>query len=243
MVFFLFFAYTGFSQRSPGAFDGRVVNAVEFNHNTSGITLSNDDRFGFSVANMGDLDGNGVNDLAVGAVSDDAGGANRGAVHLLYLNANGTLANSVEFNSNTSGITLSDGDWFGTGVANVGDLDGNGVNDLAVGAYADDDAGGTNRGAVHLLYLNANGTLVYSRELNSNTNGITLSDGDGFGTSVTNMGDLDGNGLNDLAVGAVNDDAGGTNRGTVHLLYLNARSGFMRHGKFFSHGREQKMEF
>jgi hypothetical protein len=222
--------------------NGTLANSVALNSNTSGIILSNSDRFGTSLANMGDLDGNGVNDLAVGANFDDAGGANRGAVHLLYLNADGTLVNTVELNSNTNRITLSNGDQFGFSAENMGDLDGNGVNDLAVGVVQD-DAGGTNRGAVHLLLLNANGTLVYSRELNSNTSGIALSNDDRFGRSITNMGDLDGNGVNDLAVGASRDDAGGTDRGAVHLLYLNVRFGFMRHGKFFSHGREQKMEF
>ena len=43
---------------------------------------------------------------------------------------------------------------FGTSIDQVGDLDGNGINDLAVGAYLDDD-GGLNRGAVHIIYMHS----------------------------------------------------------------------------------------
>jgi hypothetical protein len=121
-------------------------------------------------------------------------------------------------------------------------LDGNGVNDLAVGAPRD-DTGGWDKGVVHLLYLNADGTLVYSRKLDEYTAGVDLNIYGWFGNSITNMGDLDGNGVNDLVVGNYFEDVGGVDRGVVHLLYLNARSGFMRHGKFFRDGRKQKMQF
>ena len=48
-------------------------------------TLDDDDRFGISVAALGDLDGDGVGDLAVGALLDDDGGRQRGAVWVLFL--------------------------------------------------------------------------------------------------------------------------------------------------------------
>ena len=68
----------------PDAFaaDGDVTSAVEINSSTAnGPSLANSDNFGGSVANIGDLDGDGVNDLAVGAVAD----ANSGTVHILYM--------------------------------------------------------------------------------------------------------------------------------------------------------------
>ena len=72
----------------PDAFaaDGDVTSAVEINSSTAnGPSLANSDNFGGSVANIGDLDGDGVNDLAVGADGDDAGGSNRGTVNILYM--------------------------------------------------------------------------------------------------------------------------------------------------------------
>ena len=72
----------------PDAFaaDGDVTSKVEINASTAnGPSLANFDYFGTSVANIGDLNGDGVNDLAVDAFVDSEGGTTRGAVHLLYL--------------------------------------------------------------------------------------------------------------------------------------------------------------
>ena len=134
--------------------NGDVDSTVEINDSTvNGPTLTNSDNFGRSVANIGDLDGDGVNDLAVGANGDDDGGIQRGAVHIIFMNTDGSVDSTVEINSSTvNGPTLTDSDYFGTSVANIGDLDGDGVNDLAVGA--DGDAGaGSLRGAVHIMII------------------------------------------------------------------------------------------
>ena len=170
---------------------------------------------------LGDLDGDGVGDLAVGADRDDEGGSERGAVHVLFLHADGSVKSTVEINSSTpNGLTLSNRDYFGGSVASLGDLDGDGVADLAVGAYGDDE-GGTYRGAVHVLFLDADGSVKSTVEINSSTpNAPTLSDPDRFGSSVTSVGDLDGDGVADLAVGAYRDDEGGSLRGAVHVLFL-----------------------
>ena len=68
----------------------------------------------------------------------------------------GSVDSTVEINdSTTNGPELTNADWFGYSIANIGDLDGNGINDLAVGAYGDDGGAGVgnNSGAVHLLFL------------------------------------------------------------------------------------------
>ena len=114
------------------------------------------DRFGYSIANIGDLDGDGVNDLIVGADKDNAGGANRGTIHIIHMNTDGSVKSTVEINNETTnGPSMRDQDFFGFAVANIGDLDGNGINDLAVGAYGDDGGAGVgnNSGAVHLIFL------------------------------------------------------------------------------------------
>jgi Ca2+-binding RTX toxin-like protein len=187
-----------------------------------GPTLSNSDFFGFSVASVGDLDGDGVADLAVGASHDYTGGTLRGAVHVLFMNTDGTVKSSTKIASDTGGgPTLTNGDRFGSSVAGVGDLDGDGVADLAVGAQYDKTVG-SNRGAVHVLLLNADGTVKSSTKIASDTGGgPTLANGDFFGFSMAGIGDLDGDGVADLAVGASRDDTGGSIRGAAYVLFLN----------------------
>ena len=186
-----------------------------------GPSLANTDFFGKSVASLGDLDGDGVTDLAVGAFRDGTGGASRGAVHVLLLNSNGTVKSSTKIaNGTNGGPTLADYDFFGSSVASLGDLDGDGVTDLAVGAYQD-GTGGASRGAVHVLLLNSNGTVKSSTKIANGTNGgPTLADYDRFGASVVSLGDLDGDGVTDLAVGGFQVDTGGTSRGAVYVLLL-----------------------
>ncbi len=103
-----------------------------------GPTLANSDYFGRSVAAIGDIDGDGVTDLAVGANGDDTGGNGRGAVHVLLMNANGTVKSLQKIRQGSDGgahvLALENGDYFGSSVASLGDLDGDGVTDLAVGA-------------------------------------------------------------------------------------------------------------
>lgn len=188
-----------------------------------GPPIANLDRFGSSTTALGDLDGDGVTELAVGASGDDTNGAYRGAVHILFLNKNGTVKATQKIASGVGGgPTLANGDEFGIGVASLGDLDGDGLAELAVGAFRD-DTGGNGRGAVHVLYLNANGSVKSSTKIASGVaNGPVLADSDYFGRSVAAIGDLDGDGVTDLAVGAYRDSTGGTSRGAVHVLLLNA---------------------
>ena len=182
----------------------------------SAPSLARSDNFGSSAVMVGDLDRDGIADLAVGASGDDAGGLNAGAVHLLYLNSDGTVKRTVEINASTAnGPQLASGDQFGRSLAAVGDLDRDGIADLAVGASGDD--------AVHLMFLNPDGTVKRTAEINSSTaNGPQLASGDQFGRSLAAVGDLDRDGIADLAVGASGDDAGGANAGAVHLLFLNS---------------------
>ncbi|MCP4959503.1 MAG: hypothetical protein GY925_09575, partial [Actinomycetia bacterium] len=210
-----------------GAVDGTVATEQKISDTVGGLTaiLDDSDLFGTSTASIGDLDGDGIVDAAVGAFQDDDGGSGRGAVHVLFLNADGTVKAEQKISSTTGGLTgpLGDADRFGRSVAGLGDLDGDGIVDIAVGALRDDD-GGTDRGAVYVLFLNADGTVKAEQKISSTTGSLIgpLDDTDRFGISVANIGDLDGDGIVDITVGAHLDDDGGTDRGAVYVLFLNA---------------------
>ncbi len=216
--------------------DGTVKSHQKISDTEGGFSgvLDNFDQFGTSVVSLGDLDGDDVGDLAVGAFGDGDGGTGRGAVWILFLNPDGTVKSHQKI-SNTEGDftgTLDDGDWFGGSVAALGDLDGDGVGDLAVGAIADDD-GGSAHGAVWVLFLDADGTVKSHQKISSTEGGFTgiLDNVDRFGGSVASLGDLDGDGVIDLAVGAIGDGDGGTSRGAVWVLFLNTDGTVESHQK------------
>ncbi len=103
-------------------------------------------------------------------------------------------------------------------MAALGDVDADGVADLAVGASGD-DTGGDGRGAMYVLRLHADGSVKSSTKLASNTGGgPTLADGGFFGDSMTALGDVDGDGIGDLAVGAASDGTGVIRRGAVYVM-------------------------
>ena len=175
-----------------------------------GISNTSNDQFGWSVA----LDGD---NLAVGARVDDTGGTNRGAVYLFNGLNSSNFANAVvrdKLASLASGLELADGDQYGSALSVDGDH-------LAVGAPFD-DFGATNRGAVYLfdgLSSDNFSSLVLQKKLMDGFNGLDLSGSQNFGTSVS----LD---ADHLAVGAIGDDTGGTNRGAVFLFDGLSSDGF-----------------
>ncbi len=206
-------------------------------------TLDAGDEFGGALASLGDLDGPGpsVAALAVGAIGDDDGGVERGAVYILFLNSGGTVLSHQKI-SNTQGgftATLDDLDEFGGALAGLGDLDGPGGSAaaLAVGAVYDDD-GGSDRGAVYILFLNGAGSVLSHRKISSTEGNFlaTLGNFDNFGEDVAPLGDLDGPGasVGALAVGAVGDGDGGSDRGAVYVLFLWTNGSVLYHQKISS---------
>ena len=203
--------------------DGSAKSSQKIAHETAGgPTLANGDFFGSSAAPLGDLDGDGVVDLAVGAAGDGTGGAYRGAAHVLFMNTDGTVKGTQKIAHSTGGgPELSNYGFFGSSLSSLGDLDGDGLPELAVGAYGD-RTGGAYRGAVHVLFLAADGTASSSQHIAHNTGGgPELANGDTFGSAVAGMGDLDGDGVPDMAVGAYGDSTGGYYRGALHVLMMN----------------------
>ncbi len=196
-------------------------------------TLNDQDAFGVASAGLGDLDGDGVPDLAVGAGGDDDGGTDRGAIYVLFMNADGTVKSHQKISATEGGFTgvLSD-DAFGRSVTALGDLDGNGINDLAVGAPLDDD-GGTNRGAVWILFLKSDGTVLAQQKISATQGDFTgaLTDQNSFGTAVASLDDLDNDGVAELAVGANGDNDGGYYHGAVWILFLNMDGTVKSHQK------------
>jgi hypothetical protein len=216
--------------------DGTVKDHQQISAGEGGFTgvLDAGDFFGAALAGPGDLDEDGTPDLIVGANGDDDGGNAQGAVWVMFLNADGTVGSHQKISATTgdfSGI-LQEGDTFGFSVAALGDVDGDEITDIAIGAPGTDDF----RGAVWVLFLDTDGTVKAEQKITENQAGFTetLDDDGQFGRAVTGPGDLDNHGVRDLAVGHPLADGDGTDRGVVWLLVLGTDGSVKTHHRISS---------
>ena len=174
--------------------------------------LAQDDGLGVSVSAAGDVNGDGFDDLLIGARGVDvgAGGAESGASYVLFGAASGFGANfDVGTLDGTNGFRIdgvASADASGLSVSGAGDLDGDGFADLIIGApYADPTGNVAGSSYVVLGAASGFGAILNLADL-AGSNGFRL---DGIaanqfaGAVVSNGGDLNGDGLDDLLVSAL----------------------------------------
>ena len=154
-------------------------------------------RFGWSVSGAGDINGDGFDDLIVGAIYADNNGLNGGSAYV-YSGANGALF--YRWDGSAS-------DALGATVSGAGDVNGDGFDDLIVGARNTDNI--IRNGGTAYVYSGANGTLLYQWD-GQKENGS-------FGGSVSGAGDVNNDGLDDLIVGEWNGDFNGIEGGTAYV--------------------------
>lgn len=209
----------------PGWASSVPTNVISYQKISDGTgggpNLDPIDNFGSGLDGIGDLDGDGVEDMAVGAPYEDITQANSGAAYVLFMNTNGTVKASHRIgNTSGDGISLHADEYFGISVCRLGDLDGDGVTDLAVGSRHTQSSLNS-CGGVYVLFMNTNGTVKAKQLISHNLGGgPPLEALDYFGDGVDGLGDFYGDGVEDLAVGAWGDDDG-DGGGAVYMLFLN----------------------
>jgi len=173
----------------------------------------------------GDFNGDGFADLAVGVPFEDFGALNDGGVNVIYGSAAGLAAGGNQFWSQDSfGIAggAENGDRFGSALA-VGDFNGDGFADLAIGVPFE-DFGATNDGGVNVIYgsaagLAAGGNQFWSQDSFGIAGGAENEDRFGSALAAADFGDT---GEADLAIGVPLEDFGATNDGGVNVIYGSA---------------------
>ena len=188
-----------------------------------------DDQFGSTLA-AGDFNGDGFDDLAVGAPWEDLGAVvNAGVVDVFYGGVSdggerGLLPSTLQrWSQDSDGLdgAAQFGDRFGSRLA-VGDFDSDGRDDLVVAAIDDDVEGALDAGVVHVIFGTPGDGLdgSDSRRLRQGFNGLpeTAEAGDLFGSGLA-AGDFDGDGNDDLAIGALGENLpAGDNVGHVIVI-------------------------
>jgi len=208
---------------------GLVLGESKISASSGGLiaTFAAGDEFGGGLGALDDLDGDGVPDLAVGMprydLAGSGGGPDTGQVFILYMNADGSVKSSKRITRNQGGFSGAiASSLFGMGIARGDDYDGDGTRDLLVGAPSWAESGGILTGAVFALFLRTDGTVSGFLQISNVPVGFLgpLYSGDYFGGSVARVADFDGNGTDDVLVGALGTDVGGLDSGSAWVLSL-----------------------
>lgn len=142
-------------------------------------------------------------------------------VFILRRARNGTLGQVDELHElSQSFVGDTTGDYFGNGISAYSDWNGDGLEDVLVSS---ENGHSSESGEVYLVALNVDGAPIAFKAVRGDRDGRALAgvtdDGD-FGTSVERAGDLDGNGVEDIIVGADDDRAPGGNTGSMYAIFM-----------------------
>ena len=189
------------------------------------------------VAIIGDINGDGYADMAVGKPSDND---STGATYVIFGGTTGVTgwAGGSAFNvsalDGTNGFVLvavDATDKLGNAVSGAGDVNGDGYDDFIVSATLGDPDGNTNAGEVYVIYGGANGVRSWGAGGQASLDLGSLDDSEGFmlagidpsdncGYFVSSAGDVNGDGFDDLLVAATNADPDGlSNAGESYIIY------------------------
>ncbi|CAC9487664.1 hypothetical protein formerly called flagellar hook-length control protein FliK, partial [uncultured Gammaproteobacteria bacterium] len=192
---------------------------------------SSGDFSGISVSNAGDVNGDGLDDLIVGALyADPSSKLNAGKSYVVFGKQDNTdVINLSAIAAGTGGFVIngeSMGDHSGWSVSSAGDVNGDGLDDLIVGAYQADPSNKSNAGKSYVVFGKQNNTDAINLSAiaaGTSTGGFVINGelaSDYSGRSVSSAGDVNGDGLDDLIVGAYQADSSNkSNAGKSYVVF------------------------
>jgi FG-GAP repeat len=191
-----------------------------------------DDKSGFFVSSAGDINGDGIDDVIVGAFRADPGGRiDAGAAYVVFGRASSLGFAASEALSSLNGNNgfriegVAADDRTGVSVASAGDVNDDGVADLIIGAHSADPGGRSYAGSSFVLFGRTGAGFPPSIELSAldgsngfRVNGVGVDDRSGL--VVASAGDINGDGVADLVIGADRADPSGlADAGSSYVVF------------------------
>jgi hypothetical protein len=197
--------------------------------------IAADDRSGYSVSSAGDVNGDGFDDLIIGAAYADPNGINAAGQSYVVFGSNTGFAAGLNLSdlNGSNGFAINGiaaDDWSGWSVSSAGDVNGDGIDDLIIGARNASPNGINSAGQSYVVFGSNSGFgagLDLSALNGSNgfaINGIAAYDDSG--RSVSSAGDVNGDGFDDLIIGARRADPNGLLDAGQSYVVFGSNSGF-----------------
>ncbi|CAC9614823.1 hypothetical protein [uncultured Gammaproteobacteria bacterium] len=193
-----------------GKTDNTAINLSAIASGTGGFVINGengDDLSGSSVSTAGDVNGDGLDDLIVSSDgADPSGKSNAGKSYVIFGKTDNTAINLSAIASGTGGFVINGenaGDSSGHSVSTAGDVNGDGLDDLIVGSHFASLSGKSNAGKSYVIFGKKDNTTVNLSTIGTGGFAINGENANDFsGVSVSTAGDVNGDGLDDLIVGA-----------------------------------------
>ncbi|MCF2873053.1 integrin alpha, partial [Octadecabacter sp. G9-8] len=157
-------------------------------------------------------------------------GQSSGASFVVFGKSDGTAVELSDIEDGLGGFVINgvaEGDQSGVSVSGAGDVNGDGLDDLIVGANGD-DPNGSFSGASFVVFGKSDGTAVALSDIEDGIGGFVINgvaESDRTGNSVSGAGDVNGDGFDDLIVGAPGDDTNGSSSGASFVIFGGDFSG------------------
>ncbi len=177
------------------------------------------DAAGSALASIADLNGDGKAEILVAAPGSDAGGADAGAVYVVFGKSIGTQVSLASVTAGTGGFRITGatpGAAAGQSIAALGDVNADGKADILIGAGD----------AAYVVYGKADGAEVSLVDVTAGIGGFAIlpeAGGDLTGISVSGGRDLNRDGIADIVIGTPHDTEGGVDAGAVYIIWGGAR--------------------